>query len=183
LLLFSLPGTLTIYYGEELGMQDVPIRPDEAHDPAERRQPGIGMGRDPERTPMPWDDSPECGFTAGKPWLPIGDANRAANLEWSRKSPGSMFALYQWLLRLRRTEPALVSGQLMDIDCIDGVLQFVRSDGKQRYRVVLNMTGQTRRVVVKPGAIFASTNLQQNGESVREATQFEPAEAMIIGEY
>ena len=40
LLLLSLPGTLTIYYGEELGMQDVPIRPEEAQDPAEKTPTG-----------------------------------------------------------------------------------------------------------------------------------------------
>ena len=89
LLLLSLPGTLTIYYGEELGMQDVLIPPDEAQDPAERRQPGIGMGRDPERTPMPWDRfALMCGFTAWKPWLPIGDANEGGERGAMREGSG-----------------------------------------------------------------------------------------------
>ena len=88
LLLLSLPGTLTMYYGEELGMQDVPIPPDEAQDPAEKTEPGIGMGRDPERTPMPWDNSRSMRIHQGKPWLPIGDANRAVNVDWSRNGSG-----------------------------------------------------------------------------------------------
>jgi alpha-glucosidase len=181
LLLFSLPGTLTIYYGEELGMENILIRPDEAQDPAERRQPGIGLGRDPERTPMPWDNSPSCGFTTGKPWLPIGDANRAANVESSKRNPGSMLALYQQLLHLRHAEPAHGSGRLSDISGNDGVLQFVKSDSQRRYAVVLNLAGEARRVAMNPGVILASTNLQRNGESVGGAIQLEPAEAVIIG--
>jgi alpha-glucosidase len=180
LLLLSLPGTLTIYYGEELGMQDVLIRPDEAHDPAERRQPGIGMGRDPERTPMPWDNSRQCGFTEGMPWLPIGDANRAVNVDWSRKDPGSMLALYQRLLRLRRAEPVLVVGQLTEMDASDGVLQFARADGKRRFRVIINLGEEARRIPVEAGAIAACTDLDREGETVNEAVRVEAADAMII---
>ena len=58
MLLLTLPGTLTMYYGEELGMCNVPIAPDQVQDPFEKNEPGLGLGRDPERTPMPWDGSP-----------------------------------------------------------------------------------------------------------------------------
>jgi alpha-glucosidase len=180
LLLLSLPGTLTIYYGEELGMQDVPIRPDEAQDPAERRQPGIGMGRDRERTPMAWDNSAQCGFTEGKPWLPIGEANRAVNVDWSRRDPDSMLALYQRLLRLRRAEAALVAGQLTDMAATDGVLQFVRSNGKRRFRVVINLSEETRHVSAEGGVITACTEMRREGEMVSDAVQLESAEAVII---
>ena len=182
LLLFSLPGTLTIYYGEELGMQDVLIRPEEAQDPAEKRQPGIGMGRDPERTPMPWDDSPQCGFTTGAPWLPIGEANREVNVHSSSKDPGSMLALYHRLLRLRRAEPVLVSGSLSDLVARDNVLQFVRSDGKKQFRIIVNLAEEAQRVIVQKGVMRACTNLPREGEAVADAVYLECAEAAIIGE-
>ena len=67
MLLLSLPGTITLYYGEEIGMTNVPISPDLVQDPAEKNEPGIGLGRDPERSPMPWDSSPLAGFTTGRP--------------------------------------------------------------------------------------------------------------------
>ena len=52
-------------------MTDTLIRPEDVQDPAEKRQPGIGMGRDPERSPMTWDSPSEmAGFTRGMPWLP-----------------------------------------------------------------------------------------------------------------
>lgn len=180
LLLLSLPGTLTIYYGEELGMQDVPIRPEEAQDPAERRQPGIGMGRDPERTPMPWDDSPLCGFTEGLPWLPISSTNRAINVESSRNDPNSMLALYRRLLRLRHGEPVLVSGQLTDLSAADGVLQFGRSDGKKRFGIVVNLGETARQIPFEKGVIAVCTDLRREGETVNEQVQLKPAEAAII---
>jgi alpha-glucosidase len=58
MLLLTLRGTPTLYQGDEIGMVDVAIPPDAVQDPAERNVPGLGLGRDPERTPMHWDDSP-----------------------------------------------------------------------------------------------------------------------------
>ncbi|HTB98699.1 MAG TPA: alpha-amylase family glycosyl hydrolase [Terracidiphilus sp.] len=183
LLLFALPGTLTIYYGEELGMQDVPIQSEAAQDPAERRQPGIGMGRDPERTPMVWDDSPQCGFTTNDPWLPIGEANRRVNVQSSRMHSDSMLALYRRLVELRRAEPALVSGPLMTLTANDGVLQFVRSDGTKRFRVAVNLSEETRSVTVHRGVIRASTALRREGESIHDAVYLEPAEGTILEDF
>jgi len=180
LLLFSLPGTLTIYNGEELGMQDVLIRPEEVQDPAEKRQPGIGMGRDPERTPIPWDSSPLCGFTSSAPWLPIGDANRTLNVQSSSSDPNSMLSLYQRLLRFRREEPALVSGQLTDMSATDGLLQFFRSEGSERFRFVMNLAEESRQIAVETGVIVASTSQSREGEHVRRMLSLEPAEALII---
>ena len=63
MLLLTLRGTPTIYQGEEIGMQDVAIPPDQVQDPFELNVPGFGLGRDPVRTPMPWTSEPHGGFT------------------------------------------------------------------------------------------------------------------------
>ncbi|KAA6458656.1 DUF3459 domain-containing protein [Acidobacteria bacterium AB60] len=180
LLLFSLPGTLTVYYGEELGLQDVPIPHDLVQDPAEKRQPGIGMGRDPERTPMPWDNSPACGFTRGTPWLPLGEVNPSLNVEQSRHDPHSMLALYRRLLQLRRAEPVLVAGALTQLSSQDGVLRFLRSDGKKRLAAVVNLAGEERSIPVEDGAIALATDLPRAGEQVHQSVVLKPAEAMVI---
>ena len=180
LLLFSLPGTLTIYNGEELGMQDVLIRPEEVQDPAEKRQPGIGMGRDPERTPIPWDSSSFCGFTSGTPWLPIGDGNRAVNVQSSRTDPTSMLSFYQRLLGIRRDEQVLVSGHLAEISAADSVLQFMRSNGNKRFRFVINLAEEPRQIDVESGVIAACTDLHRERESVSGILKIEPAEALLI---
>jgi alpha-glucosidase len=63
MMLLTLRGTPFIYYGEEIGMTDVPIPPERVVDVHDR---------DPERTPMQWDASRNAGFTAGRPWRPSG---------------------------------------------------------------------------------------------------------------
>jgi alpha-glucosidase len=76
MLLLTLRGTPTIYYGDELGMRQVDIPRDRVRDPFERNVPGIGVGRDGCRTPMQWDASENAGFSKVNPWLPmagIGD--------------------------------------------------------------------------------------------------------------
>jgi alpha-glucosidase len=55
MLLLTLRGTPTLYYGDEIGMVDVPIAADRVKDPFEKNVPGMGLGRDPCRTPMQWD--------------------------------------------------------------------------------------------------------------------------------
>ena len=180
LLLFALPGTLTVYYGEELGMRDVPIAPEEAKDPAEKRQPGIGMGRDPERTPMPWDDSAQAGFTTGEPWLPVGDANRRLCVEASEKDPYSMLALYGRLLALRRKQPVLVRGDVTEIRGDNDVLQFVRSDAEKRIVILVNLAAEERRVAIGDGRILVSSGMHRDGERSSGEVRIEAEEAVII---
>ncbi len=109
-LLLTLRGTPTLYYGDELGLENVPIPPERERDPFGLRQPGTGQGRDPVRTPMPWDTSANCGFTTGEPWLPLGADHAARSVEVQKQAPGSMLALTRALLELRRREPALALG-------------------------------------------------------------------------
>ena len=65
MLLLTLRGTPTMYYGDEIGMPRVEIPPERVQDPWEKNEPGLGVGRDPSRTPMQWDASPNAGFTTG----------------------------------------------------------------------------------------------------------------------
>ena len=72
MLLLTLRGTPTMYYGDEIEMRDVPIPSTEIQDPQGKNMPGKNLSRDPGRTPMQWDNSLYAGFTDGKPWLRIG---------------------------------------------------------------------------------------------------------------
>jgi alpha-glucosidase len=84
MLLLTLRGTPTLYYGDEIGMRQIPIAPEQVRDPFEKNVPGIGVGRDGCRTPMQWDASTYAGFSTAKPWLPLAhDANHenVVNLE------------------------------------------------------------------------------------------------------
>jgi alpha-glucosidase len=126
MLLLSLCGTPTIYYGEELGLTDVPIPPERAADPVEMHEPGLLLGRDPVRTPMPWDETHSAGFTTGAPWLPLGSDHATRNVRSQAAEPDAMLNLYRRLIALRRQHPALVSGDIAAVAARDGVLTFER---------------------------------------------------------
>lgn len=84
---FTLRGLPVVYYGDELGLPDTRIGPRQVRDPWELRVSGRGLGRDPARTPLPWDGTKGNGFTTGKPWLPVGGAAKRLNVETENKDP------------------------------------------------------------------------------------------------
>jgi alpha-glucosidase len=161
LLLLTLRGTPTIYMGDELGMVDTPIPEAEIRDPAEKREPGRGLGRDPERTPFPWRPGPGAGFTTGTPWLRIG---ADPPLSVQRDNPASMVTLYRDLLALRRNHPALAGGQIEAVVAHGPVLSFRRLDDSGALAVLAN-TGHSPAVVdAPPGEILLSTHPNRVGE-------------------
>jgi len=110
MLLLTLRGTPTIYYGDEIAMTHAAIMPGQVVDPLERNVPGRGLGRDGCRTPMRWDSTVHAGFTTGEPWLPLvraSDKNDVANQRCDRTS---MHQLYRRLIDLRRKREALLLG-------------------------------------------------------------------------
>jgi alpha-glucosidase len=159
MLLLTLRGTPTIYQGEELGLTDVPIPPDRVQDPWEKRVPGLGLGRDPVRTPMPWGEGPGGGFTTGTPWLPIGEDHRAASVAAQAGDPGSMLGLYRALLALRRREPALALGAIAAVAAEGDVLRYERLDAAtgRRLLVLLNLGG-TEQGLDQGGTPLLSTH-------------------------
>ncbi|QQS18734.1 DUF3459 domain-containing protein [Candidatus Saccharibacteria bacterium] len=96
-----LPGLPVIYYGDELGMTNGFIPPEEAQDPVQLRKPELNEGRDPERTPMQWDGTKTAGFTTVKPWLPIAEGADECNVAAEQGDDDSYLALYRQLLALR----------------------------------------------------------------------------------
>jgi alpha-glucosidase len=137
MLLLTLPGTPILYYGDELGLTDVPIPAEQARDPIARLVPG--RGRDPARTPMPWDGGLGAGFTSGRPWLPVGEANRPLSVAAQRDDPGSMLTLHRRLLRLRRQAPALAGGGYEPVEADGDVLAYLRTGPGERWLVALNL--------------------------------------------
>ena len=183
MLLLTLRGTPTLYYGDELGMEDGTIAPDQVHDPAEKNQPGIGMGRDPERTPMLWDSSPNAGFTTGTPWLPIGRDHAQHTVEAESQDNGSLLGLYRRLLALRRKHAALHSGDLYGVkptaEGNQSVLAYRRTDGVERLQVLLNLTAEPQTVACPPGHLLVSTHTARQ-ESVFGNVTLLPHQGMLL---
>ena len=138
MLLLTLRGTPTLYYGDELGMSRVNVPAGQVQDPWEKNEPGLGVGRDPSRTPMQWDASVNAGFSIGLPWLPLDPDYQARNVAVLRENPRSILSLYRQLIAIRRAHAALTRGRFEVITDSENVLVYVRSDADQRIAVALN---------------------------------------------
>jgi len=179
MLLLTLPGTLTIYYGEEIGMTNALIRPEDVQDPAEKRQPGIGMGRDPERSPMPWDCSEKAGFTRGHPWLPLG-ADRSVNVKVEECDGDSMLNLYRRLIALRRAYPTLVAGQLHSLTTLNNVLSYERTSDNERIVIFLNFGDSSVQLATEAGIVLAGTDSRRPTERIDNFIELRGSEGLAI---
>ena len=178
MLLLTLRGTPTIYQGEEIGMVDVPIPAALAQDPWEKNVPGLGLGRDPVRTPMPWSRAANGGFSEGTPWLPV-DTRRTIDVERQIVDRGSSLSLYRRLLHLRKTEPALSIGSYVEIAQTESVLVYQRRYGSRQLQIMLNM-GDTFREIPAAG-VEGTTLLSTFSEAVSPAPgRLRPHEGRIV---
>ncbi|WP_029036171.1 alpha-amylase family glycosyl hydrolase [Salinimicrobium xinjiangense] len=139
MMLLTLRGTPTVYYGDELGMEDVDIPEDKIQDPQALNEPGVGRSRDPERTPMQWDDSENAGFTNGEPWLPISENYKEQNVKIQWDEEGSMLKLHRKLLQIRAKEPALHVGEYIPVFTDKDLLSYIREYEDQKFLIILNL--------------------------------------------
>jgi alpha-glucosidase len=180
MLLLTLRGTPTMYYGEEIGMTDVAIPATEVQDPAEKNEPGKGAGRDPERTPMQWDSSQFAGFTKGKPWLRLAADYTAVNVATLSIQNGSMVSLYRALIRLRNANTALNSGGVEQVASDGRILRYQRVDQEARFAVLLNLRQGREVTAVEPGQIVISTQMDRDDEAVASNISLRPFEGVVI---
>ncbi len=186
MLLLTLRGTPTIYYGDEIGMHDVAIPPELEQDPWGKNVAGIGLGRDPERTPMQWDDSRNAGFSeAGvSTWLPVADDYKQNNVASELNDPRSMLSLTRRLLTLRRETPALNIGAYKKVTHPhDDSLVFIREQDGERWLVALNFKGEEQTLhlpLTGTGKIVLSTELDREDLVEVSAVQLRGYEGCII---
>jgi alpha-glucosidase len=170
-LLLTLRGTPFIYYGEEIGMVDVPIAPDRIVDV---------HGRDPERTPMQWDGGPNAGFTTGAPWLPIAPDAAAINVAAQRDDPASLFSFYRRLIWLRRGSAALRRGRYTALPAPRDVYRFAREADGERIEVSINFSSAIRHVPLPDATVLLSTLSGRDGSRHRGGQlELSPDEAVI----
>jgi alpha-glucosidase len=192
MLLLTLRGTPTLYYGDELGMTDVPIAPNQVQDPAEKNEPGKGRGRDPERSPMLWVDAPNAGFTPpdAKPWLPLLADWQKLNAATESKDPRSMLTLYRHLLALRRQHDTLSSGAIAEVAAEGNVLRYRRlgleGGHSTDFQVLLNLSNETVTTTCAPGTVVLTTMLDGAGaltgkeDGSPSIVTLEPNEGLLI---
>jgi len=169
MMLLTLRGTPTLYYGDELGMENGVISPERVQDPQ-----GINLGvertRDVCRTPMQWDASPNAGFCpAGvEPWLPVSADYETRNVAVQSAASTSVLTLYRRLLALRRSSPALYGGSYRPLDGVpDDCFAYLREADGERKLIALNFASVEQVVslpnLASPAEVLLSTYLDREG--------------------
>ena len=180
LLLLTLRGTPTLYNGDEIGMHDVSIPAEQVQDPRERNVPGLGLGRDPCRTPMQWSASANAGFTRGFPWLPVAADFSTCNVALQVTEPHSLLHLYRRLLALRRAEPALAVGDYREVFVAEHVFVFERALGGRRLFVALNFSDALKRITLPvPVSALLSCSTHPTFDGSRASIDLQPFEGIV----
>jgi alpha-glucosidase len=181
MLLLTLRGTPTLYYGDEIGVGRVEIPPEAVRDPWEMNEPGLGLGRDPQRTPMAWEGGAHGGFTTGTPWLPLDPGCADRNVAAQHADEASMLALHRALLGLRRSRPALSVGSYHPLTVEGDVLAYERRYGESRLLVALNFGRAEERIAMPAGGrILLSTRLDRKAEEISRRLVLRPDEGLVV---
>jgi alpha-glucosidase len=183
MLLLTLRGTPTMYYGDEIGVGKVEIPFEAVQDPWEKNEPGLGLGRDPERTPMHWNASTQGGFTSGRPWLPLDPSFTSCNVEAQSKDQSSILTLYRRLIELRKRHLALSVGHYMAVEAEGDVLAYERRHRAERLLVVLNLGHQAHTTTMPSdsrGRVLLSTHLDRGDVLIGPVVNLRADEGIIV---
>jgi len=180
-LLMTLRGTPTLYYGDEIGMHQVAMAPEQVRDPWEKNVPGLG--RDGCRTPMQWDAQRFAGFSAVEPWLPLPDDYLNVNVASERADPKSLYNLYRRLVALRRACAALTQGAYRPVAVSGDLLAFERAADGRRVLIALNFAALPV-ILALPGDASGGTVLVssegRDGENLSGSFALQGHEGAVI---
>ncbi|MBD0415959.1 beta-galactosidase BglA [Oryzicola mucosus] len=151
-LMACLRGSVCLYQGEELGLQEAELAFEDLRDPyGIRFWPGF-KGRDGCRTPMVWEaNAPNAGFSTGKPWLPVLPAQSRQSVNVQQTDPDSVLNHYRAVLAARKQHPALVTGSIDLFEVEDEILAFIRQTGDEKLLCLFNFSDQPVNWIVPSG--------------------------------
>jgi alpha-glucosidase len=185
MLLLTLRGTPTLYYGDEIGMHQVAIAPDQVRDPFEKNVPGIGVGRDGCRTPMQWDATPNAGFSTSTPWLPLASDFARENVINLDADADSILSLYKALIKLRKQLPQLVAGAYEPVAAQGDLLLYRRRAEGEVLVIALNLGAEPASITSSSigfgSEILLSTFLDRKRERVKGILNLRGNEGVIVG--
>lgn len=173
ILLLTLRGTPILYYGEELGMENVEV-------PTSRRFDKVG--RDVVRTPMQWDDSPNAGFSSPEvePWLPVAADYAQRNMAVESADPDSVLSLYRRMLAFRRGSRALREGSFARVPVHGNALAYLREARGDRAFAAVNFGVERVEVAVPAGTVAVATSREREGDRVDGSCTLEGNEALVV---
>lgn len=180
----ALPGSLSIYQGDELALTDarIPddIREDQLKDPVAKTK-GVEHCRDGVRTPMPWHSGRKnADFSvADETYLPVPDAHYHKAVNKQIQDPASMLNFTRSLIQWRKNQPALLNGQTILLDTQEPILAFLRRSEEQDLLCVFNMSGSA--TMLKPSDLLDEETLERLSISKDEVMSIPPYESDFRG--
>ena len=168
MLLLTLRGTPTVYYGDEIAMREVAIAPAQVCDPLGKNIPGRGFSRDGCRTPMRWDNTAHAGFSTADPWLPLGSTFDKDSVVDQRRDKTSMHQLHRCLIDLRRKRAALLFGSYGRVVAEGNLLAFTRELGRERLLIALNFGAEPVAAKLGSGELAGRILISSAGDRVNE---------------
>lgn len=184
MMLLTLRGTPIIYYGEEIGMHDVAIPPEEMRDPQGLNMPGLDLSRDPSRTPMQWDERAFSGFSNVEPWLRLPYDYPRNNANVQQLNDFSVLNYYKRLIAFRQREPALNIGDYRSVFSDSKIIAYLRQHAGSRLLIVLNLSH--RPALIQPdnlnfdGTIELSTEPERIGTLATHPLMLSGDEGIIV---
>lgn len=145
-LLLTLPGTPTTYYGEEIAMNNIEIDYEDVQDPKGKNAgPELykRYGRDPGRSPMQWSEDVNAGFSSAlQTWLPVHPDYKVRNVE-AQKQQGlhSHLEIYRLVAKLRQKR-AFQSSDIHFLETNSNLVSFIRYNSEKPgsiYLITLNV--------------------------------------------
>ncbi|WP_105255483.1 alpha-glucosidase family protein [Pseudoalteromonas sp. T1lg75] len=148
-LLASLRGSVCMYQGEELGLGEASVAFEDLQDPY-----GITFwpnfkGRDGCRTPMPWQDGEQGGFSSAKPWLPLSPDHLASSVAAQQQQQDSTLKAYQEFMHWRRTQSVLLEGDIAFIDSDEPILAFRRAHQGDTLLCYFNLAAYSAQITLE----------------------------------
>jgi alpha-glucosidase len=187
MLLLTLRGTPTLYYGDELGLENGIIPPEKIQDP-QGKNLGPARTRDVARTPMQWTGETFAGFSSFEPWLPVSQDFATRNVDAESRDPKSILNLYRQLLNLRKHSPALYRGRYEPLDLgVGDCYAYLRVYESAGCIILLNFAAEARQINLpggRRGKTVVSTYLDRPGQRVRDeilsGLTLRPFEGLIL---
>ena len=150
IMLQTLPGIAITYQGEELMMTNVNISWEDTLDPSacnSNREVYNEKSRDPVRTPFPWDDTKNAGFsTADKTWLPVGDNYHTVNVKAQEEATNSHLKIFRKLTKIRK-EPMFRSGSYQGVLSKNKSMYIYRRQNMTNIAIIILNFAKTEQTV------------------------------------
>lgn len=156
-LILTAKGIPFIYYGEEIGMENI-----EANSIAEIKdiqgrthynlalkngksvEEALRIGnehnRDKSRSPMQWDNTQFAGFSELQPWIKVHENYTHLNVASLEKQKNSLLNNYKKLIALRNSEPVFQYGSYEELSITNNCIFFIREYKGNRIKCYFNFS-------------------------------------------